>query len=556
MPADETRDRTPRAGAGAEPPDLPRRGRDAAARREELLEAVARDLHLPIARLAAEVRLALAASPPPPARASLEEMARHLERLTDLEHDLGELLELSLGRVEPRRVRVDLAALCARVADAVEPRARERGAALVRELPAFPVTARADEERLARAFHQVAAAVAAAAGPGAAVAIRLDPLPGGARLLVELRGPPVSGDAPAAAAIGAVSLALCREVVELAGGALEAGTARAELFLPAEGAAAEPLPTPVPSPAGGGRPRILVVEDDEGTREALAEALADRYDVEPATDGLAGVEAARERRPDVILMDLYLPGLDGFAALEALRVDAATADVPVILVSGVGDDLTRARSLDLGAVDFLQKPFSERELRARIERTLRLARRQTQLQALAETDALTGLANRLAFRGRLAQEVKRAQRYGTPLSCVMIDLDHLKPVNDELGHAAGDRAIVALAGVLRSELRETDFAARFGGDEFVLLLPHTSASEGRALAARICDRVRETTFDAGGAPRPISASFGVAELPAGAAEDAGEALVRDADAALYEAKHGGRGRVAVRAGPGLPPVDR
>jgi diguanylate cyclase (GGDEF)-like protein len=245
-------------------------------------------------------------------------------------------------------------------------------------------------------------------------------------------------------------------------------------------------------------------------------------------------------------MDIGLPRLDGFGALEALRSDPSTADLPVILVSGHGDDLTRARSLDLGAIDFLQKPYSERELRARIERTLRLARRQSQLQALAETDALTGLANRRAFRSRLALEVKRARRYGTPLACVMVDLDHLKPVNDEYGHEAGDRALAALAAVLRAELRETDLGARYGGDEFVALLPHTAAAEGRSLAERIADRLRHTRFEAGGGTLGLQASFGVAELGPGSPEDAAEALLRDADAALYDAKRGGRDRVAVR----------
>jgi diguanylate cyclase (GGDEF)-like protein len=333
------------------------------------------------------------------------------------------------------------------------------------------------------------------------------------------------------------------------GGVLDVGPGRAEVWL-VEDAGAH---APAGAPRGPeGRPRLLVVEDDEPTREALSEALADTYDVEPAADGVEGVEAARARRPDLVLMDLFLPRLDGFGALEALRADPATADVPVILVSGRGDDRTRVRSLDLGAVDFLQKPYSERELRARIERTLRLSRRQSQLQALADTDPLTGLANRRAFLARLEQEVKRARRYGTPLACIMVDLDHLKPVNDRFGHAAGDRAISSLAAVLRSELRETDFGARYGGDEFVMLLPHTTAAEGRALAERVCERLPEAGFDVGTQRIDIQASFGVAELPEGSPTESAEGLVRNADAALYAAKRSGRAGVAVH---GAPPPD-
>jgi diguanylate cyclase (GGDEF)-like protein len=219
----------------------------------------------------------------------------------------------------------------------------------------------------------------------------------------------------------------------------------------------------------------------------------------------------------------------------------------VIFVSARSDDVTRVKGLDLGAVDFLQKPFSERELRARIERTLRLTRRQSQLRELAQTDALTGLANLRAFRARLDEEVKRAQRYQTLLTCVMADMDRLKPINDELGHAAGDRAIAAVADLIRTELRESDFGARYGGDEFVVLLPHTTAAEGRVFAERICAHLRATALEVGGRKLALAASFGVAELPADAGEEAGDEMVRRADDALYAAKRGGRGQVAVWA---------
>jgi diguanylate cyclase (GGDEF)-like protein len=287
-----------------------------------------------------------------------------------------------------------------------------------------------------------------------------------------------------------------------------------------------------------------VVDDEEDVRESLALLLEPGYQVATACDGEEAVRAARADPPDLVLMDLVMPRMDGFAALEALRGDARTAEVPVIFVSARGDDVTRVKGLDLGAVDFLQKPFSERELQARIDRTLRLTRRQTQLRELAQTDTLTGLANLRAFRARLDEEVKRAHRYETPLTCVMADMDHLKPVNDELGHAAGDRAIAAVADVVRTELRETDFAARYGGDEFVVLLPHTSIAEGRTFAERVCARLREVALEAGGHRIALAASFGVAEMSRLPRDDAGEDLVRRADEALYAAKRAGRARVA------------
>jgi diguanylate cyclase (GGDEF)-like protein len=304
-----------------------------------------------------------------------------------------------------------------------------------------------------------------------------------------------------------------------------------------------------PAPGhGGARPRILVTDDDEDAREALVELLRPEFDVVTASDGEQAVRAAREERPDVVLMDLSMPRLDGLQALERIRADPAIAELPVIFVSARGEAALKARALDLGAVDYLQKPFSNRELRARLERTLRLVRSHTALRELAQTDPLTGLANLRAFRARLDEEVKRARRYRTPLTCVMADMDQLKPVNDELGHTVGDRAIAAVAQVIRGELRETDFGARYGGDEFVLLLPHTGADEGRVLAERICARLRDTVLEAAGRRVPIGASFGVACLPDDAGEGAAEALVRAADAALYRAKRGGRGRVDASVG--------
>jgi len=293
------------------------------------------------------------------------------------------------------------------------------------------------------------------------------------------------------------------------------------------------------------RPRLLVTDDDPDAREALDMILSEDYEVVLAGDGQEAVSAALAARPDVVVMDLYMPRMDGLAALEALRAAPQTEDVPVIFISGRGDDLTRSRGLDRGAVDFLQKPFSARELKARIERTLRLTRRESQLQELARTDPLTGLANLRAFRARLEEEVKRARRYRTPLACVMVDMDNLKPINDQFGHQAGDAAIGAVAEVIRSELRETDFGARCGGDEFVVLLPHTTAGDARVFAERVRVRLQSTTLEEGGRRLPLGASFGVAALIDEPPGEPGEIMVRRADEALYSAKRAGRGRVAV-----------
>jgi diguanylate cyclase (GGDEF)-like protein len=318
------------------------------------------------------------------------------------------------------------------------------------------------------------------------------------------------------------------------------------------------LPPPPDLPAdAAARHRVLLCDDDPEHREAIADALSRDHDVTALGDGVEALDAAFTAPPDLLLLDLRLPGYDGLAVLEGLRSVAGTAEVPVILLSGHADDASRVRALELGAVDVLQKPVSLRELRARVDRALRLARSQSQLRAMARTDVLTGLANLRAFLDRLEAEVRRARRHGTPLTCVMADMDRLKPVNDELGHAAGDRAIAAVADVLRTELRASDLGARYGGDEFVLLLPHTTAAEGMVLAGRICARLADAHVEVAGRRLALRASFGVAELAAGPAFESPADLLRRADQALYAAKRSGRGQAQAHAGArGLALPDR
>lgn len=301
------------------------------------------------------------------------------------------------------------------------------------------------------------------------------------------------------------------------------------------------------------RPTVLVVEDDPDTVDLLVDLLEDDAEVQAAGDGEAGVREARELSPDVILLDLYLPRLDGFGVLEELRRDPHTAEIPVIFLSAQRDDLVRARGLHLGAADFVVKPFSAAELRARLDRVLLATRQQAHLRALAQQDALTGLPNFGAFRARLEEEVKRARRYRNDLAAVMLDMDNLKPVNDQLGHAAGNRAIVAIADAIREELRETDFAARYGGDEFVILLPHADTAHAATIAERLRQAVRRIQIDGGAVP--LRASFGVAAL---SPDDAGggDELLRAADAALYRAKRTGRDKVCVAGEEAAPPPER
>ncbi len=306
----------------------------------------------------------------------------------------------------------------------------------------------------------------------------------------------------------------------------------------------------------GDRALILVVEDDPATRDSLVELLSARFDVLGASDGQSGLVLARERRPDLVLLDRFLDSEDGLSVLDSLQHDKATEAVPVIFLTGDADESTLEKCLEMGAVDFVHKPASARELMARIDRALRQSEQQQRLHVLAQTDALTGLANFRALSMRLDDEFKRANRYQYPMSVVIIDLDHLKAINDGMGHDVGNRAILALASHLRTNLREVDFAARFGGDEFVALLPHQTAIEAAVFAERIragLRTVKVTRSDGRPAPFGLSVSVGIADHSVAHPRESTEALLKAADAALYEAKREGRDRVVVYGASAMPP---
>ena len=301
--------------------------------------------------------------------------------------------------------------------------------------------------------------------------------------------------------------------------------------------------------SGGHAPlRVLVVAPAPAARAELASLLTPGAVAVPADGPASAAEVARVAPVDAAVIDLRADHGD-LAALEALRGELASADLPALVVGGTADEATRLHALALGA-EWLSPPFSAAEVRARLEHAVGQARFTRALRDEALTDPLTGLPNRRALEARLHEELHRARRYRTPLACVMADLDHLKPINDALGHASGDQALQGMASVILGELRGTDFVARAGGDEFLLLLPHTSAGEALALAERVRRRLATLRVGRGEAGRPLGASFGVAQL---GAEGDGQAMVEAADRALYAAKAAGRSAVRLAASPGQGP---
>ena len=184
--------------------------------------------------------------------------------------------------------------------------------------------------------------------------------------------------------------------------------------------------------------RILVVDDAMENIQLLHQALQEEHDVLFALDGERALELARHQLPDLILLDAIMPGLDGYAVCAALRANPATADIPVIFITALNTPEDETRALEAGASDFISKPVNTAVMRARVRTHLTVKRQSDALRELTLTDSLTGVANRRAFDERLDNEWRRAQRTRTPLSLIMLDIDHFKAYNDSYGHQQGD----------------------------------------------------------------------------------------------------------------------
>jgi diguanylate cyclase (GGDEF)-like protein len=324
---------------------------------------------------------------------------------------------------------------------------------------------------------------------------------------------------------------------------------RPEDDLPPEGGVPKSVPaTPsVPSSngqtAGSSRPSILLVDDDEALLTGLGELLTHRYRVVLARDGAEALQFLRTDSFDLAVVDLGLPIIDGFSLVQTVRGGGGYSQPSFLFLSGESNPQIKARALALEAVDYMAKPFDPDELLARIARILATVTREASLVADAMTDSLTGLANYRCFSQNLDRELERSRRYELPLSLLTLDLDHLKALNDEHGHDAGDDALRLVAKVLTDTVRKFELVARQGGDEFAVILPNTGATDARHLADRLLDAVGAQ--DVLGVK--LSASIGLAswENRNGKLEKHVEAgaFLKASDEALYRAKRAGRDRI-------------
>ena len=241
-----------------------------------------------------------------------------------------------------------------------------------------------------------------------------------------------------------------------------------------------------------------------------------------------------------MLLDVDLPGMDGFALAAKLGEHLATRDLPLLFLSGTDDLMTRVRGLRLTEVDFMTKPVRRTELLSRIERALDAGHAHAKLREAANIDELTGLGNLRALVQRVAFEQARRKRYGTALAVVVIDVDKLKRLNDTHGHQAGSRALACIGEILRDVVRDTDLAVRFGGDEFVVLLGHATLRDARRFVERVRTRVDALRV----VDEAVTVSIGLAAFEPDDGRSIDE-LLKSADEGVYEAKRGGGNRVAM-----------
>lgn len=294
------------------------------------------------------------------------------------------------------------------------------------------------------------------------------------------------------------------------------------------------------------RPTILIVDDEVSNIEIMNAILEDDYEVCFAMSGAEALDVARATPPDLILLDILMPGLDGFEVCKAIKGDPLLVDIPIIFTTGLGDTEDEIRGLSLGAIDYVTKPVQPVILRARVSNHIELKRLRDQLADLAVRDALTGLHNRRSLEHHLTAEYARLRRSCDWLSVIMVDIDFFKQFNDTYGHPAGDRCIAMVAAALtRAVKRASDISARYGGEEFACVLPGSDPIAAQAVAQEIMLQVQSLNIphEASNVSPFVTVSIGVASARCNA-EAGVDRWIAEADEQLYISKSAGRSRIS------------
>lgn len=302
---------------------------------------------------------------------------------------------------------------------------------------------------------------------------------------------------------------------------------------------------------------LLIVDDEKHNRTLLTELLQDDYQIILAKNGVQALKKARERSPDLILLDVLMPEMDGLAVIRALKAGDATRHIPVIFVSALDSILDEERGLELGAVDYITKPFHPPIVRVRVRNHLQSVHQRRLLEQLAMIDSLTEIPNRRRYTEVYKLEWRRCLRNSKALSLIIVDVDHFKIYNDTYGHAAGDLVLKRVAKAIQSALkRPADFVARYGGEEFVVVLPEIDAEFAQQVAEAIRAAVQALAiaFPESATSPWVTVSLGGASwLPRHNEVDT--ELFGRADQCLYDAKRSGRNQVRWDNCDGVPPSD-
>jgi diguanylate cyclase (GGDEF)-like protein len=302
-------------------------------------------------------------------------------------------------------------------------------------------------------------------------------------------------------------------------------------------------------------PKLLVVDDEPPILDLLKRRLeALGCTVHTLPGGSRVVQTARDLMPDLILLDVMMPDLDGFSVCQALKADALVRDIPVIMMTARSEVDSRIKGLEMGAHDYVPKPFEASELVARIRAALRVKQLQDELkeanrklERLATSDPLTDLPNRRTFDEQFFLAVERSRRSGEALSVMMIDLDRFKRINDTYGHQVGDDALRALGRLVSGRRRVTDLVGRYGGEEFVWVLPGAPAAAAVEVGEWLRRAVEELAVESESGPVRFTVSAGITTYdPTTDGPIGATAILETADEALREAKAQGRNRVVLK----------
>ena len=288
---------------------------------------------------------------------------------------------------------------------------------------------------------------------------------------------------------------------------------------------------------------ILIIDDVAANVHTLMALLGEEYDLLGSLDGEEALAILEEETVDLILLDILMPGMDGLEVCRRIKADEKTRDIPVIFITVKTDEDSIVAAYDLGGADYITKPFLAREVLSRVKKELKFQEMMQELALLASTDPMTRLYNRRYFSRIARHALALAKREKESLSVIMLDIDHFKYINDTYGHQVGDQVIILLAETITEQLRQSDFAARFGGEEFVILLPSTSLASARGIAEKLRKTVETLTYkSAEGIAIHFTISLGVSTVDI-LTEDSVEPALKRADDAMYLAKESGRNRV-------------